>query len=130
VTRRVSTSRIAVRHYREALRLDPGLRQASNNLAWLLATSESERIRDPAESIRLAEQAARSTGARDPAVLDTLAVGYAAAGRFQEAIRTASQAEALARAAGDAALGDEIRARLALYQRQRPYVATSSHTGK
>jgi tetratricopeptide (TPR) repeat protein len=117
---------IAVRHYREALRLDPGLGQAANNLAWLLATSESEHIRDPAESIRLAEEAARATGASDPAVLDTLAAGYAAAGRFQEAIRTAAKAEELARATGDAALGGQIRARLALYRRGRPYLATSS----
>jgi tetratricopeptide (TPR) repeat protein len=121
---------IAVRHYREALRLDPELHQAANNLAWLLATSESESIRDPAESIRLAEETARSTGASDPAVLDTLAAGYAAAGRFQEAIRTAEKAETLARAAGDAPLGGEIRARLALYQKQRPYLASSSDSGK
>jgi tetratricopeptide (TPR) repeat protein len=120
---------IAVRHYREALRLDPGLRQAANNLAWLLATSESEQIRNPAESIRLAEEAARSTGASDPAVLDTLAAGYAAAGRFKEATETAAKAEELARAAGDAALVDEIRARLALYRSGQPYRAPSSGSG-
>jgi protein O-mannosyl-transferase len=106
----------AVGHYREALRLRPAWVAASNNLAWLLATSPEGGVRDPGEALRLAEEAADATGRRDPSVLDTLAVSQAAAGRFDAALATLDTALALAADARDdaaiATLG-EHRAALA-----------------
>jgi spermidine synthase len=112
----------AVRHFREALRLNPDQPSAANNLAWLLATSESDRVRDPAESIRIAEATLVTAAGSNPAVLDTIAAAYAAAGRFEAAVRTATDAARLAREAGDGALAEEIEARLVLYRSDRPYV--------
>ena len=54
----------------------------------------------------------------DPAVLDTLGVAYAAAGKFDEAIRITRAA--LAAGPGEA-LAADIRARLALYLTRTPY---------
>jgi hypothetical protein len=55
------------------------------------------------------------------AALDTLAAAYAEAGRFGEAIKTASQAIDLATAAGDEKLAQIIRGRVVLYRQGVPY---------
>jgi hypothetical protein len=56
-----------------------------------------------------------------PALLDTLAAAYAAAGRFDEAVQTADRA--LSRAGDQPALAAEIRQRRSLYATGRPYLA-------
>jgi tetratricopeptide (TPR) repeat protein len=53
--------------------------------------------------------------------VDTLAVAYAAAGRFNEAIAAAERAVELARAAEQPQLAKKIEARLELYRAGRPY---------
>jgi len=113
--------RAALRHFGEALRLRPRWPAAASGRAWILATSADARVRDPDAAIRLAE-AARAQGPAPPELLDALAAAYAAAGRFDDAVRTASEAHALA-ARRDPALAAELRARLALYRTRRPYVA-------
>ena len=114
----------AVEHNREALRLEPRLPSARNNLAWLLATSPDASLRDPAEALRLAE--GLLSEAREPSanVLDTLAAAYAAAGRFDEAIRSAEQAVALAEAEGAFALAQAFRTRISSYRSRKPYIET------
>jgi tetratricopeptide (TPR) repeat protein len=118
----------AVRHLREGLRLRPDQPSVANNLAWLLATSPSERLRDPEESIRIAEAMAATVKGNRGAVYDTLAAAYAAGGRFEAAIRTASEAADVAREDGDDALANEIEMRLALYRSHRAYVERSPLT--
>jgi spermidine synthase len=81
-----------IRHYREAVRIRPTFEKALNNLAWLLATARDPALRDPAYAVSLAERAVESSGASDPAVLDTLAAAYAAAGRFDDATQTGERA--------------------------------------
>jgi tetratricopeptide (TPR) repeat protein len=115
----------AVRHLREGLRLRPDQPLAANNLAWLLATNPSEQIRNPEESIRIAEPMVVTAKGNRGAVLDTLAAAYAAAGRFEAAIRTASEAIDVAREDDDGALANEIETRLALYRSHRAYVERS-----
>jgi Flp pilus assembly protein TadD len=112
----------AVESYREAIRLEPDSPEILTGLAWLRATHPDPRMRDPEEAIRLAARAAELTGRADPTVLDTLAAAYAAAGRFDEALRTAERAEALA--VGPApALAAEIRARRELYRAGRGVIS-------
>jgi len=106
----------AVRHGREALRLDPTLDSAANNLAWILATSPDPRARNPEESIRIMERLLREAERPDPGYLDTLAAAYAAAGRFPDAIGTAVRAEKLAREERRWAMAEQIRVRLARYR--------------
>ncbi len=86
----------AMRYYREALELNPRMRFAANNLAWILATSEDAGLRDPEESVRIAEAALRDGNGSDPVLLNTLAAGYEAAGRPEEAATAAARAAAAA----------------------------------
>jgi tetratricopeptide (TPR) repeat protein len=106
---------------REALRRDPQIAWAANNLAWILATSPDPALRDPDEAVRLAESAALGGEEPDPDRPDTLAAAYAAASRFDEATATAEEAARLADRAEHAALGAALRERLALYRAGRPY---------
>jgi hypothetical protein len=58
----------------------------------------------------------------DPAYLDTLAAAYAAAGRFPEAIDSATRAEKLARKEQRFAIAEEIRVHLARYRGGEPWI--------
>jgi spermidine synthase len=61
------------------------------------------------------------TGNSNANFLDTLAVAYAAAGRFNDAIATAQKAIELARSASQAQLVQKMEARLQLYRDGQPY---------
>ena len=114
-------TREAVAQYREALRLNPDLAGALNNLAWNLATSPDDELRNGAEAVRLAERACELTHYGEPLFLGTLAAAYAEAGRFPEAVTTAEKAERLATAAGLTAVAAKNRQLLELYRAGKPY---------
>ena len=110
----------AIREYREVLQRDADHVDALNNLAWLFATHPDGQYRDGDEAVRLAERACERTKRSAPALLDTLAAAYAEAGRFDDAVRTAVEALALAdRPSPD--LAAEIRARKERYAGGRAY---------
>ncbi len=111
----------AIGHYEEALRLKPDFLLALNNLSWIRATSAVSKLRDGAEAVRLAENACQFTKHKQSALLDTLAAAYAEAGKFQEAVATAEEGIALAKAGGKSALVAEIQARVELYRSGKPY---------
>jgi tetratricopeptide (TPR) repeat protein len=106
----------AVALYREALARDDAHPAATNNLAWLLATARDTSVRSPEEAVAYAERGAARDVA-NPRALDTLAAAYAAAGRYEEAVRTATKARMHA-PEGSALIG-EIESRLALYRSGR-----------
>ena len=114
-------TREAVAQYREALRLNPNLAGALNNLAWVLAASPDDELRNGAEAVRLAERACELTHYGEPLFIETLAAAYAEAGRFPEAVTTAEKAEQLATAAGLAAVAAKNRQLLELYRAGKPY---------
>lgn len=111
----------AIGHYQEALRIDPDSVSALTNLALIRGADVEPRVRNGEEAVRLAERACAVTGRDNVGCLDTLAVAYAEARRFDEAVTTAEAAVALARAAQQAALADDIASRVALYRERRPY---------
>lgn len=90
-------------------------------LALVLSADPTCPANETASLIRTAEMAARLTGRKDPGVLDSLAVAYAAAGEFERAIRTGQEAARLAAARRAAKLHADIRKRLALYRAGKPY---------
>jgi hypothetical protein len=90
-------------------------------VASLLGSREASEGGSPEESILLAQHACTLTDHRDAACLDTLAMAYASAGRFDEAVSTAKEAWQLTQAAGQAALAEEIHIRLQLYRDRKPY---------
>ena len=114
-------TREAVAQYRQALKLDPDLPAALNNLAWILATSPDDQLRNGAEAIRLAERGCELTHYAQPVLLETLAAAYAEAGSFPEAAATAEKAEQLATNAGSAPMAAKIRQSLELYRAGKPY---------
>jgi tetratricopeptide (TPR) repeat protein len=110
----------AVHSYRQALALRPDEPATLARLAWILATAPSAAVRNPGEAVELAERAIARQGGHEPSVLDTLAVAYAAVGRFDLAVANAERA--LAGLAGDQ-LASEVRDRLALYRARKAYRA-------
>jgi arylsulfatase A-like enzyme/Flp pilus assembly protein TadD len=111
----------AIYHWRTALGLLPDQSGVLNNLAWLLATEEDARLRDPSEAVRLAERACKLTGDEEPALLDTLSVAYAAAGKYSEAIEAAEKAIVLALSAGRNEMAEDIQKRMEFYRKGQPY---------
>jgi Tfp pilus assembly protein PilF len=111
----------AVAQYREALRLNPNLAGALNNLAWVLAATPDDELRNGAEAVRLAERACELTHHGEPLFIGTLAAAYAEAGRFPEAVTTEEKAEQLATAAGLTAVAAKDRELLELYRASKPY---------
>jgi tetratricopeptide (TPR) repeat protein len=76
---------------RRALALRPDWTEATNNLAWHLATAPATHRR-PVEAVELAQLAAVQTDRRDLNVLDTLATALAAAGKHEAALRVVDEA--------------------------------------
>ena len=108
----------AIAELREAVKARPDWPTAMADLAWLLATTGNDVLRDPGSAIRLAERTAELTGRRDGPVLDVLAAAYAAAGDYDRAVTTAEAALAQSKP-GPAA--DAVRLRLDLYRRGVPF---------
>jgi len=112
----------AAEAYRAALKLRSSHFLAANNLAYILATSSDPAVRDPDEAVKWAKLACRNASKQKRAdAMDTLAIAYASAGRWQDAIRTAQRGAALAEAQHKPALARDIAAKLAAYRAHRPY---------
>lgn len=111
----------ACNHYRSALRIRPDWTEPKVRLAWVFATNPVDDPQEEEEAVRLASDACRLTAYSDVDALDTLAAAYAAAGRFTEAVRFASEALALAEAGPHSHTAVQIRQRLDLYRQDTPY---------
>src|SRR5205807_1274334 len=86
----------AQEQYREAVRLDPTWPEAANRAARRLATDPEARVRDGTFALKLATHACQATAERQPFFLDTLAAAYAETGRYDDAVKAARKALALA----------------------------------
>ncbi len=111
----------AIRAYEHALELRADWAAANNELAWLMATTTDDTVRDPNRAVQLAEAACAASFRQEASLLDTLAAAYAADGRFAEAMAVAR--EAIDRATEDKQdnLAAEIASRLAQYERRESY---------
>ncbi len=117
-------AREAIAELRALVAANPGDADDASTLAWMLATTGDDRLRDGKAAVALAERAVAAAGeAADADRLDTLAAAYAEAGRFDDAVAAARRAKRAADDAGSEDLAHEIAARLALYERRQPYRA-------
>ena len=82
----------AIDHYKQAVRLEPGSAVALNGLAWLYATCDDAKYRDPKDSLQLAQKAVDLTKWRQPEIVDTLAEALYANHRFAEAVKVETRA--------------------------------------
>jgi tetratricopeptide (TPR) repeat protein len=103
------------------LRLDPDQVVTLNCLAWLLATSPDEELRDGPRSVVLARRAVEQTGSQNPHLLDTLAACLAEVGEFAEARETQRAAIDIFRAHLEPEQLDPYLERLDAYERDQPY---------
>ena len=112
-----------------------------NNLAWVLATSTVDKLRDGERAVELAEKAADLTDYKEAYILSTLASAYAEVGDFEKAIEWSEKAvernrEELEEFAADEELNEETKEReiknseeqleslekeLASYQDEKPW---------
>ncbi len=90
----------AVAEYKRVLELTPDDTAALNDLAWVLASTTQDQLRDGSRAVALGEKACQLTGFQDAACLGTLAAAYAETGRFEEASRMAEAAIDLANKTG------------------------------
>jgi tetratricopeptide (TPR) repeat protein len=111
----------AVKLYRRALEIDPESEPIANNLAWILATSADESIRDGAEAVRVAKPICERDGYKKFEFVDTLAAACAEAGNFDEAVRLAQDAYDAALEANKLDMAEQIGSRLRLYEAGQPY---------
>lgn len=105
--------------YRQGLERLPASVDLQNALAWLLATSPLETLRDGSEARRLAEGALSAAPERAD-VLDTLAAACAEAGDWPAAISAGERAVAAYEAAGQPDKAAASRARLEGYRAGQP----------
>ncbi len=81
--------------YEASLKLNPENPHVLNNLAWLYATAEDPRFRNPSRALDLAKAAVGLL--EEPHILDTLAECYFVNGQYAKALETAQHALRLAR---------------------------------
>jgi tetratricopeptide (TPR) repeat protein len=93
-----------------------------NELAWVLATSPSEQIRNGPDALRYATEASDMANRDNPAELDTLAAAYAANDQFDEAVKWERKAYELEKADQPERLNalQEMNDNLALYAKHQP----------
>jgi Zn-dependent protease len=109
----------AIEDYREALRLQPKLATAHNNLAWLLAACPVDSLRNGQQAVEHATWACNATSWSIMSCLGTLAAACAEVGDFGQAMRW--QERALADPAYRQMYGEAtVSGRLRLYEQGLP----------
>jgi tetratricopeptide (TPR) repeat protein len=107
--------------YEKCIEVEPKAVGALNNLAWMLATSPDNALRNGPRAVELADRACQLTEWKQPFMMGTLAAAYAEAGRFPEAIAMAEKARDQARANKLEEVVKRNEELLALYRAGKPY---------
>lgn len=106
----------AVRLYRAALTAGENP-VVSGNLAWVLATSRDDDVRNGADALTITQ----TLRADDPTALSSHAAALAETGRFPEAATIAARALELIRGAGNKNAEEQFAARLEAYRAGKPW---------
>jgi Tfp pilus assembly protein PilF len=115
----------AVAQYRQAIRFGADQPLWLAHLAWILATQEQGRFRNPTEALRLAQEASRRTWNQSGACLQALAAAQAAQRRFEGALETARHAAQVAGASGEMDLLPVLKSQIDHYEQKRLYFASA-----
>ncbi len=107
----------AIADYEEALAIEPKNSGVLNNLAWVLATSPEQELRDGKRAIELATQACEVTEYKQAHILSTLAASYAETGDFETAITWSKKSVEL----GEEELKEQLTKELESYQERKPW---------
>lgn len=119
----ISEHKKAVASYEQALAIDPEDSGILNNLAWTLATSPKQEVRDGDRALDLAMQAGELTSYEQAHILSTIAAAYAETGDFENAIDWSKKAVELTDTSDDQEEddGEQISNEYASYQRGEPW---------
>jgi tetratricopeptide (TPR) repeat protein len=109
--------REAIADYEAALKIEPKDSGLLNNLAWVLATSPKDEVRDGKRSVELATRACDETKYKEAHILSTLAAGYAEQSDFAEARKWSEKALEVA-ADGEK---EGLRKELESYRAEKPW---------
>ncbi|MGA2451231.1 MAG: tetratricopeptide repeat protein [Polyangiaceae bacterium] len=120
ILERAGHPREAILHYEKAVNAQSNFAEAWRSLAWVLATSSDASVRNGVRAVQMAQEAQRFSGGGNPQFLETLAAAYAEAGRFSDALDTATQALERATAHHGSKLASRLRTQIALYQTGSP----------
>jgi tetratricopeptide (TPR) repeat protein len=101
--------------------LNPESTDMLADLAWKLATNPSPAGRNGPAAVKLAEQSCALTGYHRRQHMIILAAAYAESARFPEAVDTAGQAQASAKAAGDSNDTTVSQQLIDLFKTRQPY---------
>jgi tetratricopeptide (TPR) repeat protein len=112
--------REGVEEWQKVLEIQPDNGNALSNLAWVLATTPDDSLRDGSRAVQLAQRALRISGGRIPILFRTLAAAYAEDQQFPQAIETAEQGVELANKQSNFALAAELQSTITLYRENRP----------
>ncbi len=110
----------AVSVFRAGLAAAPDYVPLNQALAWTLATSPDDAVRDGAVAVQIAHHACQLTRFEDARCLDALAAAYAEQGRFDDAVETMRKAIELANSASHPDHARELSGRLKSYEQQQP----------
>jgi tetratricopeptide (TPR) repeat protein len=120
VQRRLGNDREAVEVLRRGLRIRPGDVELQGELAWILATTADDSMRDGKQALSLAQAAGDASGGASRRVQEAIAAAYAETGDFTSAVEIV-QRELSTSADMSPARRARLEAALALYQARKPY---------
>lgn len=102
----------AVADLEAALKADPKNSGVLNNLAWVLATSPDDNVRNGKRAIELATKACEETEFKRPHIISTLAAAYAEAGDFDNAVKYSTQAVEMSETEEENKPDEEVQSQL------------------
>ena len=110
----------AVDAYDQALKRAPDFTEAVHNLAWVLATTADDAVRNGQRAEEVLKRSLDLPGGREPLMLRTLAAAQFEVGQKESAIQTAQNALLLATAGGGAGLAEALKTDLESYRQGKP----------
>ena len=110
----------AIADYEKAVKLKPDNSGILNNLAWVLATSPNDSVRDGKRAVELATEACEVSEYKAPHILSTLGAAYAEAGDFDTAIKWSSKAVELGKEQENNQVG-QLQEELDSYKNKKPW---------
>ncbi len=107
----------AIADYNVAIGNTPDDSGILNNLAWVLATSPEDNLRDAKRALELATKAADVTEYKQAHILSTLAAAYAENGDFDKAVEWSKKAVEIS----VESLKEPLKKELACYEAHKPW---------